>query len=117
MVDLGEERRSRHQGEEQAEERFADGCIHTSKIKNKIESSLQDFPDNATNKSVSWKSSDEGVATVDRGKTATCTVTVTETGKIIVTGDTPLPSSRTRPGGRPSGGKRILQKFAIFAAF
>ena len=65
------------------------------------------FPDNATNKSVSWKSSDEGVATVDagkvtavkagtasitattldRGKTATCTVTVTETGKVIVTGN------------------------------
>jgi len=65
-------------------------------------------PDNATNKKVSWKSSDTVVATVDGngkvtavkagsatitvtadgGKTATCSVKVTEQAKIVITGDT-----------------------------
>ena len=65
-------------------------------------------PDNASNKSVNWKSSDTAVATVDAGKvtavkagtatitvttadggkTASCTVTVTEALKIVITGNT-----------------------------
>ena len=66
-------------------------------------------PDNATNKSVSWKSSATDIATVDGsgkvtavkpgsatitvsttdgGKTATCSVTVTEQAKIVITGNT-----------------------------
>ena len=66
-------------------------------------------PDNADNKKVSWKSSATGVATVDDsgkvtavkagsatvtvttadgGKTATCSVTVTEAAKIVITGNT-----------------------------
>ena len=65
-------------------------------------------PDNATNKKVSWKSSDTAVASVDDngkvtavkagsatitvtadgGKTATCSVKVTEQAKIVITGNT-----------------------------
>ena len=66
-------------------------------------------PDNASNKSVSWKSSATDIATVDGsgkvtavkpgsatitvsttdgGKTATCSVTVTEQAKIVITGNT-----------------------------
>ncbi len=66
-------------------------------------------PENATNKSVSWKSSATDVATVDGngkvtavkagsatvtvttadgGKTASCSVTVTEAAKIVITGNT-----------------------------
>ena len=66
-------------------------------------------PDNASNKSVSWKSSASDIATVDGsgkvtavkagsatitvttadgGKTATCSVTVTEQAKIVITGNT-----------------------------
>ena len=65
-------------------------------------------PANASNKSVNWKSSDTAVATVDAGKvtavragtatitvttadggkTASCTVTVTEAQKIVITGET-----------------------------
>ena len=66
-------------------------------------------PSNATNKSVSWKSSATDIATVDGsgkvtavkagsatitvsttdgGKTATCSVTVTEQAKIVITGNT-----------------------------
>ena len=66
-------------------------------------------PDNATNKSVSWKSSATDIATVDGsgkvtavkpgsatitvsttdgGKTASCAVTVTEQAKIVITGNT-----------------------------
>ncbi|MBR1927195.1 MAG: Ig-like domain-containing protein [Bacteroidales bacterium] len=66
-------------------------------------------PDNATNKAISWKSSDTGVATVDNSgkvtavkagsatitvtttdgsKTATCAVTVMEAARIEITGNT-----------------------------
>ena len=49
-------------------------------------------PDNATDKTVTWSSSDSAVATVENGK-----VTALKEGSAVITAKKAVPSSRQRP--------------------